>query len=322
MIKQLSQEEQDSLHLRYRNNELFRHWSPLLCRMEWEMQELDPITLWYEAEKVILKLRNEKENREEMIQFVFRGLLKEFKSIKDDFGNDRIRTDAQAECSAVTVMAIVLTLLMNAVEKGHEEENFDNQPMCVAITAWLRSHPHFQFLMNDFFSRKMGFDGKRVVFTPSDPMNIEAQLASMAEELRKDIEDTIRMVLEYTSKLQQSFGDYWTIWKNLWQEVCMDQEFLKILKEVNPNKNEWGINQKMICNIIGIFCNALELDLTITEINRHLTTKQIGSYLRNHTAYGETDCALTKQQHEKIERSIGVILSALTQTSDNQRIKK
>ena len=57
MIKQLTAEEQESLHLRYRNNELFRHWSPLLCRMEWQMQELDPITLWYEAEKVILKLK-------------------------------------------------------------------------------------------------------------------------------------------------------------------------------------------------------------------------------------------------------------------------
>ena len=100
MIKQLTAEEQESLHLRYRNNELFRHWSPLLCRMEWQMQELDPITLWYEAEKVILKLRNENDNRGEMIQYIFGGLLKEFMSVKDEYGNDRIRTKAQAECSA------------------------------------------------------------------------------------------------------------------------------------------------------------------------------------------------------------------------------
>lgn len=310
MIKQLSKEEQESLHLRYRNNEIFRHWSPLLCRMEWQMQELDPITLWYETEKVILKLRNEKENREEMIQYAFGSLLKEFMSVKDEYGNDRLRTTAQAECSAVTVMAIVLTLLMNSVEKGHEDEVFANQPMCVAITAWLRSHPHFQYLMNDFFARKKSFDGKKVVFTSSDPMNIEAQLASMAEELRKDIEDTIKMVLEYTSKLQQSFGEYWTIWKNLWQEVCMDQELFKKLKEVNPNKNEWGINQKMICNIIGIFCLTAELEISMAEVIRLLTSKQISSYLRNHSAYGDLDCVLTKQQHKKIENAIIKFLSA------------
>ena len=318
MIKQLSKEEQDSLHLRYRNNELFRHWSPLLCRMEWQMQELDPITLWYEAEKVILKLRNEKDNRDEMIQYAFRGLMKDFRSIEDEYGEKRIRSIEQAECSAVTVMAIVLTQLMNAVEKGHEDEVFANQPMCVAITAWLRSHPHFQYLMKDFFDRKKGYDGKKVVFTPSDPMDIEAQLASMAEELRKDIQDVMQMVMKYTSNLQQSFGDYWDIWKHLWLEVCTDHELFKILKEVNPNKNEWGINQKMICNIIGIFCATVELEIAMSEVNRLLTSKQISSYLRNHAAYGNLDCVLSKQQHKKIEDTIKRFLSASTQMPDNQ----
>lgn len=318
MIKQLSVEEQDSLHLRYRNNEIFRHWSPLLCRMEWEMQELDPITLWYEAEKTILRLRNEKENRGELIQYIFRGLLQEFKTIKDEYGNDRIRTNEQAECSAVTVMAIVLTLLMNAVEKGHEDEAFDNQPMCVAITAWLRSHPHFQYLMNDFFARKKGFDGKKVEFTPSDPMNIEAQLDSMAEELRKDIEDTIQVVLKYTTPLQQSFGECWEVWKKLWLEVCMDHELFKNLKLVNPNKNEWGINQKMICNIIGVFCPTAKIEITMTKVNGLLSSKQLSSYLRNHAAYGELDCVLTKPQHKKIEEAIKKFLSDSAQMPDNQ----
>ena len=318
MIKQLTKEEQDSLHLRYRNNELFRHWSPLLCRMEWEMQELDPITLWYEAEKVIQNLRNEEDNRDEMINYVFRGLLKDFMSVKDEFGNDRIRTTAQAECSAVTVMAIVLTQLMNAVEKGHEEEDFDNQPMCVAITILLRSHQHFQFLINDFFARKKGYDGKEVEFTPSDPMNIEAQLASMAEELRKDVEDTMQMVIGHTNPLQQSFGDKWDIWKNLWLEVCMDHELFRILKEVNPNKNEWGLNQKMICNIIGIFHEATKVEITLTEVNRILSSKQLGSYLRNHVAYGTLDCVLTKLQHKKIEDAIKRFLSESAQKPDNQ----
>ena len=282
------------------------------------MQELDPITLWYEAEKVLQQLRSEKENRDEMIQYAFRGLMKDFRSVEDEYGEKRIRSIEQAECSAVTVMAIVLTQLMNAVEKGHEDEVFANQPMCVAITAWLRSHPHFQYLMNDFFARKKSFDGKKVLFTPSDPMNIEAQLASMAEELRKDIEDTLQMVLEYTSKLQQSFGEHWAIWMNLWQEVCMDQELFKILKEVNPNKNEWGINQKMICNIIGIFCLTAELEISMSEVNRLLTRKQISSYLRNHAAYGNLDCVLSKQQHKKIEDTIKRFLSASTQMPDNQ----
>ena len=318
MIKLLSKEEQDSLHLRYRDNEIFRHWSPLLCRMEWEMQEADPISLWCEAEKAIQQLRNEKENRAEMIQYIFRGLMNEFRAVEDEYGEKKIRSVEQAECSAVTVMAIVLTLLMNAVEKGHEDEAFANQPMCVAIVAWLRSHPHFQYLMNDFFSRKKGFDGKKVEFTPSDPMNIEAQMESMAEELRNEIKEKVQLVINYTNALSHNFGAIWEIWKKLWVEICMDHELFMKLKEVNPNKNEWGINQKMICNIIGIFCLTAELEISMAEVNRLLTRKQISSYLRNHSAYGDLDCALTKQQHKKIEDTIKRFLSASNQVLDNQ----
>ena len=310
MIKQLSAEEQERLHHRYRNNEIFRHWSPLLYRMEWEMQELDLITLWSVVESVLRQLRNEKENREEMIQFIFRQLLKDFRTVEDEFGERILRTVEQAECSAVTVMSIVLTLLINAVEKGHEDEDFDNQTMCVALTAWIRSHPHFQFLMEDFFARQKGFDGKKVVFKPSDPMKEKTMLDGMSEELRQEIEEMIGKVIGYTDCLESLFGDRWDYWKSLWQSVCLDHELLILLKDINPNKNEWGINQKMICNVIGLFCQKTEMQVSLTTINKTLSDKQLSSYLRNHAAYNLTDCALTKEQHKRIEEIIKGFLSA------------
>lgn len=310
MIKQLSAEEQERLHHRYRNNEIFRHWSPLLYRMEWEMQELDLITLWSVVESVLRQLRNEKENREEMIQFIFRQLLKDFRTVEDEFGDRKLRTAEQAECSAVTVMSIVLTLLMNAVENGHEDEDFDNQPMCVALAAWIRSHPHFQFLMEDFFARRKGYDGKKVVFKPSDPMKEETMLEGMSEELRQEIEEMIGKVIGYTGCLESLFGDRWTYWRSLWRSVCLDHELLMLLKEVSPNRNDWGINQKMICNVIGIFCLETEMEVTFSTINKTLSDKQLGSYLRNHAGYNQTDCALTREQHKRIEEIIKGFLSA------------
>lgn len=304
MIKQLSPEEQESLHLRYRNSDLFRHWSPLLCRMEWEMQELDLITLWSESENVLRQLRNAKENREEMIHYIFGRQIKEFRAVEDESGEKRIRTVEQAECSAVTVMSIVLTSLMNAVEKGHEQEDFDNQPMCVAITAWLRSHPHFQYLMEDFFARKKGYDGKKVVIKPSDPMKSETLLDDMAEELREEVEEMIKKVIDHTSKLQQYFGEHWEIWKQLWKDICMDHELMQLMKEISPNKNEWGINQKMVCNIIGLFVLKTRTETSISTINQAISDRQLGSYLRNHSAYGTSDCAISKMQHKKIEELI------------------
>lgn len=304
MIKQLTMEEQESLHLCYRNNELFRHWSPTLCRLEWEMQELDSITLWREVEKVLLRLKSEKYHREEMIQYLFGRMMKDFRAVEDEFGEKRIRTVEQAECSAVTVMCIVLTLLMNTVEKGHEEEGFNHQPICVAIVGWLRSHPHFQFLMDDFFARQRGFDGKMVTFTPSDPLDATSKMEAISEEMRKEIEDMVQLIIGKTQNLQRCFEAHWENWKQLWSEVCLDNELFLLLKKVNPNKNDWSLNQKMICNVIGLFRDSTKIGTSISEINNMISGKNLGSYLRNHISYGTTDCALNKEQHKKIESII------------------
>lgn len=302
MIKLLTKAEQEELHQRYRKNDLFRHWSPLLNRLEWEMQELDAMTLYREAEIVLQKLRLESEYRDEMISYILKGLLADFREIEDERGKIFQRSKEQAECSAVTVMAIVLSSLMNAVEKGHEEEDFDNQPMCVAIMAMLRSHPHFQFLFEDFFRRKKDNSGKRVVFIPSDPMLVEETLGHMGDEARKEVEDMQKRILSLTAGLETLFGDHWTAWKDLCLKVCADKELFDKLKSVKPRLNSWKINQKMICNIIGLFKQHMEIDISLNAINKVLADTQLGSYLRNHADYGKSDCDLNKLQHDRIEK--------------------
>jgi len=73
---------------------------------------------------------------------------------------------------------------------------------------------------------------------------------------------------------------------------------------VNPNKNDWSLNQKMICNVIGLFRDSTKIGTSISEINNMISGKNLGSYLRNHISYGTTDCALNKEQHKKIESII------------------
>lgn len=304
MIKLLTKAEQEELHQRYRKNDLFRHWLPLLNRLEWEMQELDAMTLYREAEIVLQKLRLESEYRDEMISYILKGLLADFREIEDERGKIFQQSKEQAECSAVTVMAIVLSSLMNAVEKGHEEEDFDNQPMCVAIMAMLRSHPHFQFLFEDFFHRKKDNSGKKVVFIPSDPMQVEETLGHMGDEARKEVEDMQKRILSLTAGLETLFGDHWTVWKDLCLKVCADKELFDKLKIKSPNSftNTWGMNQKLICNIIGIFRKHFEIQVSVNGINNALSDSQLGSYLRNHAGYGTSDCDLSKLQHERIEK--------------------
>ena len=245
MSKQLNSEERQQLHHRYRKNDLFRHWSPILCQLEWEQQELDVNTIWWESEKLLQQLRQEQEARDEMIPYLFKSLIVELKTIEYDGKATLIRTDEQAELSAVTVMCVLMTRLMNAVEEGHEEEDFENRPMCVAIANILRNHPHFQLLNERFFKRKLGNDGKKIV-------------------------------------------------------ICMDLELLEKLKVVNPGNNDWGMNQKLICNIIGLFRDVMEIKVSWNAVNTALSEKQLRSYLRNHTDYRGSDADLNAEQHRRI----------------------
>lgn len=304
MIRLLTRTEQDELHHRYRNSDLFRHWSPLLNRMEWERQELDAMTLYREAEVVLQKLRLESSHRDEMISYIFKQLLADFRFPVAEDGSKVERSIEQAECSAVTVMAIVLMALMNAVEKGHEDEAFDNEPMCVAIVGMLRSHQHFQFLMSDFFNRRKDNAGKQVVITCADPMQAVETLEQMDQDAQTDVREMVDKLLKLTAGLNPLFGERWAQWEELCLQMCMDAELLKKLKDVSPRGNDWSLNQKMVCNVIGIFCQYFGLSVSMNAINNALSDKQLRSYLGNHAAYGQSDSALNKLQHERIKKML------------------
>lgn len=170
MFSQLNKNEQNELHKQYRTNDLFRQWSPVISEQEWRNGELDLVSLWHVGEKVLQELRETEAQRDEMIVFLFRRLVKDFRTILDEDGSKTDRSAAEAECSAVAVMCLVLTQLMNAVQVGEEEKDFGNRSMCVAIMGLLRSHPYFNVLMEKFFARQKTNDGKKVVITPFDPI--------------------------------------------------------------------------------------------------------------------------------------------------------
>ncbi len=302
MIYQLTREEQDRLHHRYRGSDLFCHWSPLLAQLMMEQNELDVSTLWYQREKVLDELRGIEKDRDEMIPYLFNRLREDFRLVKREGNTDIIRTEILAEYSAVTVMCLVMTELLNAVVPGHEDEDFGNSPICVAIANLLRNHPHFQKMMDRFFKKKKDNSGKKIVIKPSDPMDISAMLADMDDVAAKEIETMVQKLQQLTQGLKQTFGDKWDVWGSFCREVCMSQEFLSQLNKVVPNANEWGINQKMVCNMIGLFNSELKLNHPVSSLNRLLSTKQLRSYISNHADFSGSDSVLSKAQHEAMKK--------------------
>ncbi len=299
MIHQLSRDEQDRLHHRYRNSDLFRHWSPLLHQLEFEQNEVDVLTLWYQMELVLDKLRRTDENRDEMIPYLFIKLREDFKTLQLESGATVARTDILAELSAVTVMCVMMTQLLNAVQPGHEEEvDYDNFPICVAITNLLRNHPHFQLMMNRFFKKKKDNRGKEIVITPADPMKMDEVIEQMDDSITKGTDDMVENLRTLTAGLKQPFGELWDDWCKFCHEVCQNQEFLTLLYKVEPKRNEWGVNQKMVCNMVGLFNHEKGLNLSLRKLNSALSEKQLRTYIANYADFKNSDTALTKKQHE------------------------
>lgn len=305
MIHQLSRDEQDRLHHRYRNSDLFLQWSPLLNQLEFEQNEVDVPTLWYQMEVVLDKLRRTEENRDEMIPYLFNQLREDFKTLQLESGATVARTDILAELSAVTVMCVTMTQLMNAVQPGHEEEvEYDNFPICVAIANLLRNHPHFQLMMDRFFKKKKDNRGKEIVITPADPMKMDEVIEQMDDKARKEIEDMIEKLHRHTIGLKQPFGDSYEEWNSFCHDICLNQDFLSQLSKVMPNGNEWGINQKMVCNMVGLFNQVKKINHPINALNNVLSTKQIRSYISNHADFTGTDSVLTKSQHDIMKKML------------------
>ena len=118
MLKLLSEKEQKNIHHRYRNSDLFRQWSGILCQLEREAGEMDAVSLWFYAESYLQRLRNLQQYRDEDIPYIYNELIERCRVFVR--GTESIdRTLDEAEHSAITVMCVMLTSLMNAVEKGY-----------------------------------------------------------------------------------------------------------------------------------------------------------------------------------------------------------
>lgn len=305
-MKLLTKDEQRTLHHRYKLNDLYRQWSPILSMLQRKYDEVDMVTLWYVVEQQIVRLRGEQSFREQEIAPIYSDLLTDCLTIGGD-----TRTKEQAQQTAATVMCIVLTMLMNAVEKGHEEECFDNEPMCLAILDIFINDAFFQGLINLFFKRNTGYDGQKVIITPCDPMIEKTLTESMDEVALEEIDRMVENVMTHTQRLKTLLKDYWNVWKPLWKDILTDDQFMLKMKNEEPNRTDWGMNQKMVYNVVGMFRDRAKLTDAVASFNKAMSTLNRRTYISNHANYGKSDCVFTKEQHDKIIKLIDKHISTV-----------
>lgn len=305
----LSKDEQHTLHHRYKQNDLYRQWSPILSMLQRKYDEADVETLWYVAEQQIIRLRGEQSFREQEIAPIYSDLLTDCQKF-----DGTSRTKEQARKTATTVMCVMLTMLMNAVEKGHEDESFNNEPMCLAIIDTLINDTFFQGLMTLFFKRNTGYDGQKVVITPSDPMLVNTLTESMDEVAREETKLMVNAVISHTKGLKALLKDYWNVWEPLWKDILADNQFMLKMKSEEPNGTSWGINQKMVFNVVGMFKARAKLTDAIAKFNDAMSSINRRTYISNHADYGTPNCVFSREQHNTIIQLIDKHLLATKDT--------
>ena len=284
-IRILNSEERRTCFGLYRNNDLFRHFMPLLSEVERRVTGVDAISLWYHAEQVLQKLRSAHGYRDTEMDFIHAEMAKE---------NDGRQLTA--------LMFIVFIRLANAAETGTSAT--PNDPVCIAILKLYHEDAFFLKLVEAFFKNKVGNDGKKVIITPSDPMTVPLAMDEMDELTQAEMEGYVKRVTELTQGLNIHFKEKWEEWQLLWRNICMDAELFSLLKEIHPNRNDWGLNQKMICNVVGLCVNMKILEASISSLNKALTPKQVSSYISQPKDFGGSNTAFSKEQCDKVTSMI------------------
>lgn len=283
MIKNLKDKEKQDFHNIYRKNELFKHWFTILS-LNRKFISTDPVSIWHASESVIEELRNDKGDRAEMIEYLIDDMLEKY-----DYN------------TITATMCVVLTRLANATEPGMEEDEHPNDSICIAIYRYYMGNPLFLGFLDKFESKQTDNYGKKVVFTPDDPLRYTHTLEDISSVLTEQMESTYQKIIDKTKPLRMVFGsENWEIWDKMWHVICFNKEWLDVLQKVSPNKNEWNLNQKFVCNVLGLF-NQFKIHTKVKTLNDTLFTNNKYSYINNYMPGAGNSTELSKDTMVKIE---------------------
>lgn len=118
-------------------------------------------------------------------------------------------------------------------------------------------------------------------------------------------------ILRLTEPLRESLCIDWATYETLWQRICADKELLKKLTEVSPRGNPWGLNMKLVLNVIGMLkATPLTAKSNLINASTHALADSLGvpnkrSYIDNPQPNGHSSqSALTPPLYERIKALI------------------
>lgn len=290
-----------SLRGRYRGDDLFRTWTWLLCLLEQQLNGLNAVEIWSETEMICQKLSEIKEHRDNEVEFLYGDLVKRH----------------QSESTAIIILTVLFTQMCDAApdEKDDAAERNPNRAVCTVLARLLMNpanRPFFEKLIAAYKSRRYDNEGNKIILPITDYLNVKSPLELMDEEAKAKVEKWVEEIENRTLRIKYFLNIDWDVYKNIWRNICTEQEISLLLTREQPRNNKWGFNLKLVANVLGIlhatpYDGKFVLEGSIQAISDAVGLN-VRAYIANHADFGTSNTTLTKEMHAKIKQ---IILSAI-----------
>ena len=300
-FERFSEEKLTSLRALYRGDDLFRTWTWLLCLLEQQLNGLNAVEVWSETEMIRQKLSEIKEHRDNEVEFLYGDLVKRH----------------QSESTAIIILTVLFTQMCDAApdEEDDAAERNPNRAVCTVLARLLMHHanrPFFEKLIAAYKSRRYDNEGNKIILPITDYLNVKSPLELMDEEAKAKVEKWVGEIENRTLRIKYFLNIDWDVYKNIWRNICTEQEISLLLTREQPRNNKWGFNLKLVANVLGIlhatpYDGKFVLDGSIQAISDAVGVN-VRAYIANHADFGTSNTTLTKEMHAKIKQ---IILSAI-----------
>lgn len=306
---------------RYIGDDLFRVWIDTLVRLD--KRELNPVEIWCEAERLRRQLETIHEHREYEVQFFLSDLEERYVTFVEN-GVEVQRTESEATRTALIVLTILFSQLCDA---GERDKN-PHQAICASLAKILTT-PCFngypEKLIQAFERKKHDYEGKKIVLPIKDYMQHGVCEDAMDELARGEVELLLNAVIINTQGIRPMCRIGWNGYKQIWRSICLDTKSYNLLKKIEPRKNSWNLNQKMVCNVIGLMTtfhlnndkqNSTLVDDNKQHISDLLSTKNLRPYLSKYENVGTSDSAFDEEALALVKK---IITDAIVCDSTNEK---
>lgn len=300
-FERFSEEKIVSLRGRYRGDDLFRTWTWLLCLLEQQLNGLNAVEIWSETEMICQKLSEIKEHRDNEVEFLYGDLVKRH----------------QSESTAIIILTVLFTQMCDAApdEEDDAAERNPNRAVCTVLARLLMNPANKLFvekLIAAYKRRRYDNEGNKIILPITDYLNVKSPLELMDEEAKAKVEKWVEEIENRTLRIRSYLNIDWDVYRNIWRNICTEQEISFLLKKEQPRKNKWGFNLKLVANVLGIlhatpYDGKFVLEGSIQAISDAVGLN-VRAYIANHADFGTSNTTLTKEMHAKIKQ---IILSAI-----------